>query len=85
MEITLEDAFQGKTAKIEIPVSVTCEACSSGYSRSCRWQCLDPANRNRGLKSCEAMKAFQKRRRYISAANRVLVLHVFAKSAANTP
>ena len=28
MEITLEDAFQGKTAKIEIPVSVTCEACS---------------------------------------------------------
>src|ERR1700732_893896 len=28
MEITLEDAFQGKTAKIEIPVSVTCEVCS---------------------------------------------------------
>jgi molecular chaperone DnaJ len=28
MEITLEDAFQGKTAQIEIPVSVTCEACS---------------------------------------------------------
>jgi molecular chaperone DnaJ len=28
MEITLEDAFQGKTAEIEIPVSVTCESCS---------------------------------------------------------
>jgi molecular chaperone DnaJ len=28
MEITLEDAFQGKTAQIEIPVSVTCESCS---------------------------------------------------------
>src|SRR3981189_2898003 len=28
MEITLEEAFQGKTAQIEIPVSVPCEACS---------------------------------------------------------
>ncbi|MBR0737170.1 molecular chaperone DnaJ [Bradyrhizobium liaoningense] len=28
MEITLEEAFGGKTAQIEIPVSVTCEACS---------------------------------------------------------
>ena len=28
MEITLEEAFLGKTAQIEIPVSVTCEACS---------------------------------------------------------
>src|SRR5258705_1806721 len=28
MEITLEDAFHGKTAQIEIPVSVTCESCS---------------------------------------------------------
>ena len=28
MEITLEDAFTGKTAQIEIPVSVTCEPCS---------------------------------------------------------
>src|ERR1700741_4670286 len=28
MESTLEEAFQGKTAQIEIPVSVTCEACS---------------------------------------------------------
>src|ERR1700752_5277927 len=27
MEITLEEAFQGKTAQIEIPVSVTCEPC----------------------------------------------------------
>src|SRR5260370_23812737 len=28
MEIKLEEAFLGKTAKIEIPVSVTCESCS---------------------------------------------------------
>jgi molecular chaperone DnaJ len=28
MEISLEEAFQGKTAQIEIPVSVTCDACS---------------------------------------------------------
>jgi molecular chaperone DnaJ len=28
MEITLEDAFAGKTAQIEIPVAVTCEPCS---------------------------------------------------------
>jgi molecular chaperone DnaJ len=28
MEISLEDAFQGKTAQIRIPTSVTCEACS---------------------------------------------------------
>ncbi len=28
MEITLEEAFRGKTAEIHIPVSVTCESCS---------------------------------------------------------
>src|ERR1700743_882483 len=28
MEISLEEAFLGKTAQIEIPVSVTCESCS---------------------------------------------------------
>src|SRR5471032_2796937 len=28
MEITLEEAFIGKTAQIEIPVAVTCESCS---------------------------------------------------------
>src|SRR6267154_3849089 len=28
MEITLEEAFFGKTAQIESPVSVTCESCS---------------------------------------------------------
>ena len=28
MEISLEEAFQSKTAQIEIPVSVTCESCS---------------------------------------------------------
>jgi len=28
MEITLEDAFEGKTAQVRIPTSVTCEGCS---------------------------------------------------------
>src|SRR6186997_2519379 len=28
MEITLEEAFSGKTAQVHIPTSVTCEACS---------------------------------------------------------
>ena len=28
MEITLDEAFKGKTAQIRIPTSVTCEACS---------------------------------------------------------
>ena len=28
MEITLEEAFRGKTAEIEMPTSVTCESCS---------------------------------------------------------
>lgn len=28
MDITLEEAFSGKTAQISIPISVTCEACS---------------------------------------------------------
>src|SRR5499427_2194246 len=34
MEITLEEAFQGKTAQIEIPVSVTCESCSGTGAKS---------------------------------------------------
>src|SRR6476659_1759860 len=34
MEITLEEAFQGKTAQIEIPVSVTCESCSGTGARA---------------------------------------------------
>src|SRR3954467_9882236 len=33
MEITLEEAFLGKTAQIEIPVSVTCESCSGTGAR----------------------------------------------------
>ena len=28
MEISLEEAFAGKTAQVRIPTSVTCEACS---------------------------------------------------------
>ena len=34
MEISLEEAFQGKTAQIEIPVSVTCESCSGSGARA---------------------------------------------------
>src|SRR6201990_1262117 len=34
MEITLEEAFQGKTAQIEIPVSVTCDSCSGTGAKS---------------------------------------------------
>jgi molecular chaperone DnaJ len=33
MEITLEEAFRGKTAQIEIPVSVTCESCSGSGAK----------------------------------------------------
>src|SRR3954466_7546702 len=34
MEITLEEAFLGKTAQIEIPVSVTCDSCSGTGARA---------------------------------------------------
>ena len=34
MEITLEEAFNGKTAQIEIPLSVTCEACSGSGAKA---------------------------------------------------
>src|SRR5215475_12753017 len=33
MEITLEDAFQGKNAQIRIPTSVTCEVCSGSGAK----------------------------------------------------
>lgn len=33
MEITLEDAFSGKTAEIRIPTSVTCEGCSGSGAK----------------------------------------------------
>ncbi|MBB6306786.1 molecular chaperone DnaJ [Xanthobacter tagetidis] len=33
MEITLEEAFSGKTAQIKIPTSVTCEACSGSGAK----------------------------------------------------
>src|SRR5436305_4241165 len=33
MEITLEEAFSGKTAQIRIPTSVTCEACSGNGAK----------------------------------------------------
>ncbi|CAN5402385.1 molecular chaperone DnaJ [soil metagenome] len=34
MEITLEEAFSGKTAQIDIPVAVTCETCSGTGAKS---------------------------------------------------
>jgi molecular chaperone DnaJ len=34
MEITLEEAFGGKTAQLRIPTSVTCEACSGSGAKS---------------------------------------------------
>src|SRR5689334_8524856 len=34
MEITLEEAFLGKTAQIRIPTSVTCEACSGSGAKA---------------------------------------------------
>jgi len=34
MDITLSDAYQGKTAQIRVPTSVTCEACSGGGAKA---------------------------------------------------
>src|SRR6187455_1691128 len=34
MEITLEEAYAGKTAQVRIPTSVTCEACSGAGAKS---------------------------------------------------
>ena len=34
MEITLEEAFVGKTAQVRIPTSVTCEACSGSGAKA---------------------------------------------------
>ncbi|MDE1974736.1 MAG: molecular chaperone DnaJ [Hyphomicrobiales bacterium] len=34
MEITLEDAFEGKTAQVRIPTSVTCESCSGSGAKA---------------------------------------------------
>jgi molecular chaperone DnaJ len=34
MEITLEDAYLGKTAQVRIPTSVTCEACSGSGAKA---------------------------------------------------
>lgn len=33
LEITLEEAFEGKTVEIEVPTSVTCEACSGSGAK----------------------------------------------------
>jgi molecular chaperone DnaJ len=34
MEITLEEAYRGKTAQVRIPTSVTCEACSGAGAKA---------------------------------------------------
>ena len=34
MEITLEEAFKGKTASIKVPTSISCEACSGSGAKS---------------------------------------------------
>jgi molecular chaperone DnaJ len=34
MEITLDDAYSGKTAQVRLPTSVTCEACSGSGAKS---------------------------------------------------
>jgi molecular chaperone DnaJ len=34
MEITLEEAFSGKTAQVRLPTSVTCEACSGSGAKA---------------------------------------------------
>jgi len=34
MEITLEEAFEGKTAQVRIPTSVTCETCSGSGAKA---------------------------------------------------
>ncbi|HKG00868.1 MAG TPA: molecular chaperone DnaJ [Xanthobacteraceae bacterium] len=34
MEVTLEEAFAGKTAQVRIPTSVTCEACSGSGAKA---------------------------------------------------
>ena len=33
MEITLEEAFEGKTAEVEIPTSITCETCTGSGAK----------------------------------------------------
>ena len=34
MEVTLNDAFQGKTAEIKVPTSITCETCTGSGARA---------------------------------------------------
>src|SRR5215510_766839 len=34
MEITLEDAYRGKAAQVNIPTSVTCETCSGSGAKA---------------------------------------------------
>ena len=56
MEITLEEAFLGKTAQIEIPVSVTCESCSGPAPR--------PAPSRRPARCAAARDGFGRRRAF---------------------
>ncbi len=34
MEITLDEAYEGKTAQIRVPTSVTCEACTGSGAQA---------------------------------------------------
>ena len=53
LEITLEEAYAGKTVEVEVPTSVTCEACV-GIRRQARLQPEDlPDLRRRRPRACE--------------------------------
>ena len=56
MEINLEEAYLGKTAQIEIPVSVTCEACSVPAPRPA--PSPRPARRAAGRGGCGSPQGF---------------------------
>ncbi len=48
LDISLEDAFNGKTAKIEVPSSVSCETCSGSGARPGTAPSACPSCRGRG-------------------------------------
>ena len=56
LEITLEEAFRGKTATIKMPTSVTCEACS-GSGRARRLEAGQPARPAAATGGCARSRA----------------------------
>ena len=56
MEITLEEAYGGKTAQIDIPISVTCEVLL-GHRRQGRHQAEDLRDLRRRTAGCGTRKA----------------------------